>query len=125
MSAEYLAKAFFSKKDFLIITPDTHETHYDFIIENEEDTARVQVKAAVAFEDLIRFRNKHGSNNAFYEISDYDILAGVWVEESRIYLFYSKDINGKEFGESITVGSKTGRILDNHKRPKPYYEGII
>ncbi len=126
MAAEYLAKAFFSKQGFKILLPDTHETSYDFIILTEEgEQARVQVKAAVFINDLVRLRNKHGANNVSYKVSDYDILCGVWVEKSRVYLFYSKDINENGFGEALTVDTLDGRSLSKHRRLEPYFKGNV
>ncbi len=121
MAAEYLAKAFYSKQGYQILVPDTHETAYDFIA----GTTRVQVKAEVSYGDLIRFRNKHGANNAAYKPDDYDVLAGVWVARSRIYLFHSHEINGQGFGESLTVDTHSGRSLSNHRRLVPFYSGPI
>lgn len=127
MSAEYLAKAFFSKNGYLIITPDTHETSYDFIaVDQNGNSDRVQVKAVNELKSgLARIRNKHGSTNRLYLKNSYDILAGVWVERSKIYLFNSEDVNENEFGEAITVERLDGRKLDSKRRPEPYFQGNI
>lgn len=126
MSAEYLAKAHFSKKGYLIVTPDCHETNYDFLINKEKEQFKVQVKSINTVNNyLARIRNKHGADNKAYKKSDYDILAGIWVERNKIYLFNSDEINETSFGETITVERLDGRKLDNHKRPSPYYEGDI
>lgn len=125
MAAEYLAKAYYAKLGYTLLLPDSHETSYDFIACIDDISVRVQVKSDVVFADLVRFRNKHGCNNASYKIDDYDILAGVWVEKSRIYLFNSKDINEQGFGESLTVDTISGRSLSNHRRLVPYFSGQI
>lgn len=127
MAAEYLAKAYFSKQGYLIISPDSHETPYDFIVTNEDLTYKVQVKSAITGvnDDYVRFRNKHGGNNQSYTVSDYDILAGVWVERSQIYLFRSEEVNSGRFGETITVASQSGRTLNSHERFEPYFTGRI
>lgn len=124
-AAEYLAKAWFSKQGYSILVPDTHETPFDFLAMSGSEVVKVQVKATTTVGDLIRIRNKHGGNNAAYEPTDYDILAGVWVDRSRIYLFRSDVINSGEYGEALTVDTVISRDLSNHKRPKPYYEGSI
>jgi hypothetical protein len=128
MSAEYLAKAHFSKQGFSIITPDCHETNYDFIALSKEGLLnRVQVKAVnnlVKF-NLARIRNKHGANNKLYKREDYDILAGVWVERNKIYLFKSEDVNETSFGETISVAKLDNTPLIKFKRPIPYFTGDI
>lgn len=122
MSAEYLAKAHFSKQGHLIFTPDCHESHFDFIA----DDKRIQVKSIVEYPkfNLARIRNKHGSTNQLYSVEDYDILAGVWVAKNKIYLFYSNDVNGCH-KETITVGRLDGTELREFNRPIPYYVGDI
>lgn len=124
-SAEYLAKAFFSKKGFTIYDCDTHEKPFDFLIELDGETKKVQVKAGLHARGLLRFRNKHGANNGSYSVEDYDILAGIWVEKSKIYLFESKVINGPDRKETITVERLDGRELSRHSRILPYYTGSI
>lgn len=129
MSAEYLAKAHFSKKGFGIISSDTHEKPYDFIIDAPLGFLKVQVKAAILVKqgnfDLIRFRNKHGSENKFYKREDYDILAGVWVEKNKIALYTSDDVNSGEYGETISLCKTDGSPLGKRHRPTPYYFGDI
>lgn len=127
MSAEYLAKAHFSKEGYLIITPDCHETNYDFLAIRNEEKVRVQVKSVIEIVpfNIARIRNKHGANNTSYKVDDYDVLAGVWVERNKIYLFESDMINETVYGESITVAKLDGSKLSLRDRPIPYYEGDI
>lgn len=127
MSAEYLAKAHFSKIGYLILSPDSHETNYDFIISRTNDLLKVQVKSVIELKafSLARIRNKHGATNKPYAIKDYDILAGVWVERNKIYLFRSADINENQYGEALTISKLNNTSLSNHKRPLPYFEGDI
>lgn len=126
MSAEYLAKAHFSKLGYAILSPDCHESHYDFIIDVGDFTSRVQVKSVLSTSfNLARIRNKHGATNKLYLKDDYDILAGVWVEKNKIYLFNSKDINETNYGECITVERLDGTTLTKGNRPRPYYQGDI
>lgn len=127
MSAEYLAKAHFSKQGYLILTPDCHETNYDFVILKEGEHKTVQVKSVLEIEsgfNLARIRNKHGQNRS-YKREDYDILAGVWIAKNKIYLFRSEDINSAGFGETITIARLDGTKLFKRNRPIPYYEGEI
>ncbi len=127
MSAEYLAKAHFSKQGYLIISPDSHETSFDFLIHKGNEVFKVQVKAVLELEDfkLARIRNKHGANNKSYKQSDYDILAGVWIDKNLIYLFKTEDVNEIGFGETISVSKLDGSKLNNRKRPVSYYEGSV
>lgn len=125
MIGENLAKVFFMARGFTVLTPETHETSYDFVIELDGDYKRVQVKTDVVHKNLVRFRNKHGSSNSFYEVTDYDILAGVWIEKKRIYLFDSKLVNNREHGETITVSTTDETPLMNFKRYEPYFVGDI
>lgn len=109
VTAEYLAKAFFSKQGYTILTADTHEKSYDFIIEKENVFQKVQVKAGIPSKttkgpyEYLRFRNKHGSNNAKYTAEDYDILAGVDITNSTIYLYNHKYLIDEGFSETITA----------------------
>lgn len=127
MSAEYLAKAHFSKLGYAILSPDCHESHYDFIIDVGDFTSRVQVKSVLILEsfNLARIRNKHGASNKLYLKDDYDILAGVWVEKNKIYLFKSEDVNELGYGETISIARLNGTELKNFNRPLPYYQGDI
>jgi hypothetical protein len=118
--AEKYAKIYFMSHGLSVLTPETHEKPYDFVIEHNGEYSKVQVKSEVIFGNLVRFRNKHGAANAKYSVKDYDILAGVWVERKKIYLFYSKDINEKEYGESLTVETVDGTPLRIFNRPIPY-----
>lgn len=127
MSAEYLAKAHFSKNDYTIISPDCHESHYDFIAIKDNINFRVQVKSIIELPsfNLARIRNKHGAFNKSYKASDYDILAGVWVERNKIYLFKSEEVNENGFGETISVDKLNGKELSKRNRPVAYYEGDV
>lgn len=127
MSAEYLAKAFFSKNGYTVYSPDSHDNAFDFIASKDGLYRRVQVKSVIEIPkfNLARVRNKHGSTNKLYKVEDYDILAGVWVERNKIYLYGSRDINEAGFGEALTVGKLDGSPLANFKRPVPYYEGDV
>lgn len=122
MSAEYLAKAHFSKQGHLIFSPDCHESHFDFIAGDK----RVQVKSIIEYPafNIARIRNKHGSTNRLYSVEDYDILAGVWVNRNKIYLFNSKDVNGI-CKETITIARLDGTELRDFNRPVPFYAGDI
>lgn len=127
MSAEYLAKAYFSKQGYLIQSPDCHETNYDFVAIQDGISLRVQVKAVIEIQgkfNIARIRNKHAKNKLYLQ-QDYDVLAGVWVERNRIYLFKSEEVNENSFGESITVSKLDERLLSSRKRPVPYFEGDI
>lgn len=125
MSAEYLAKAHFSKAGYYILSPDTHERSYDFLIEKDGVFEKIQVKAVLETDfNLARIRNKHGAKNKLYEVDDYDILAGVWIRHNKIYLFRSEEVNNI-FKETITVSKLDGTALKDFKRPVPYYEGSI
>lgn len=73
----------------------------------------------------MRFRNKRGAKNTSYKMGDYDILAGVWVEASRIYLFRLPDLIKSGMGEAITVATYSGRPLSAHARNYPYFSGTI
>ncbi len=112
-------------KGFTVLTPETHETSYDFVIELEGKYSRVQVKTDVVHKNLVRFRNKHGSSNSFYEVNDYDILAGVWIEKKKIYLFESKLVNNRKHGETISVETVNGEPLKSFERYVPYFVGDI
>lgn len=131
MSAEYLAKAHFSKIGYLILSPDSHETNYDFIISLDENSEKIKVQVKSVLEvksfNLARIRNKHGSSNKPYAIKDYDILAGVWIERNKIYLFKSEDINSRKFGETLSLCRLDGTPMINRKRQRavPYFEGDI
>lgn len=122
---EQLAKIYFLNQGYEVLSPSTHEKPYDFVVEKNSKFQRVQVKTEVCFGNLVRFRNKHGANNASYKVSDYDILAGVWIDRKQIYLFKSSDINETKYGESLTVATIDGSELRKFDRPTPYEMGII
>ena len=126
---ELYAQTWFLKNDYTVLVPTTHEKPYDFVVEKDGCYERVQVKANVLFGDLVRFRNKHGANNASYSIDDYDILVGVWEDGNSLWFFRSQDINGTGKSESITVATVSGRPLREYKgysRPKPFrVESIV
>lgn len=119
VTAEFLAKVYFTIDGWVILIPDSHETSYDFVIEKNGEFRRVQVKTASVYGDLIRVRNKHGQNRT-YDQNAYDILVGVWVERKRLYLFHSEDVNSGQHSESISVGRVDGKTMHNRPRPKPY-----
>ena len=124
--SEAIVKAYYVYLGYNVLEINTHETHWDFVIEKGKDFKRVQVKTCVmsGFKEgkgntLIRIRNKRGQNTR-YNRSDYDILVGVWVEGGKMYFFNSEDVNKEEIGETITVERLDGNPLTKTKAPSPY-----
>ena len=124
--SEAIVKAYYIYCGYNVLEINTHETHWDFVIEKEGDYSRVQVKTCVKvkFEEgkgntLIRIRNKRGQN-VRYNPEDYDILVGVWVEGGKMYFFNSEDVNKEDQKETITVERLDGKPLTRTKAPLPF-----
>lgn len=121
LQAECLAKFLFLRRGYVILNPEGHETHFDFVAYDTKrnKAIRVQVKSDRGNEELVRFSNKRGCKNTRYQASDYDILVGVWVEKLRLYIFNSNEINSLDTGSELTVARKDGKPLLNRKRISP------
>lgn len=118
--SEAIARAYYTGQGFTVLTAETHETHYDFVIEKDNVFQKVQVKTCVyAFRDtdrsptLIRIRNKRGQNSP-YEKGDYDILVGVWREGGKMF-FFTQDEAMKVPSETISVAREDGTPI-RHKK---------
>lgn len=127
--AENLAKLYFTRNGDTVLIPEGHNNPFDFVVYDGTTFHRVQVKSTINVKadgyEIIRIRNKHGSTNKPYGKNDYDILAGVDVDNQNIYLFYSYDINDGSCGEALSVARTDGKPLNNRFRPEPFYEGRL
>lgn len=132
ITSEYLVKSYFSSEGYIVLSPDTHETHYDFVIEKDSVFKRVQCKTCAIVKygyvkqdgtggsNLVRVRNKRGCKGTTYNEGDYDILVGVWLENKTLFIFDGKDVLGIKKGESITCAREDGtELAPNTKAPLP------
>lgn len=129
MTSEYLAKAYYSSRGYAIIQPDSHESHYDFLITTGgANFERVQVKTITYMfnkqspKGIARVRNKRGQNGV-YPDDAYDYLAAVDPYRNEIVIFKAKDVLGNNRTETISLYRPDGSRLS--KPSKQYVDRAI